>query len=218
MVPRQARAEVTRQSIVMAGVDLFGDVGYGDTDMIDVIGHAGTTKGTCYYYFPTKESLAAAIIEQANVRIAGAMGDIWESDDPSMHKLITATFRFIAITENDPVVRVGYQLRQAMRQISAAGAKSFGDTETVFASAIRRAVADGHVRPDVNAREAAYTLFAALTGCRLLADAYSDNPYDRLAQAWRTILRGIATEDSAAGLNRYVRAVSRRLQADPRGR
>lgn len=213
MSPRQARAEITRQSIVAAGVDLFGDVGYGDTDMIDVIDRAKTSKGTCYYYFPTKESLAVAIIEQSNERIAGAMGDIWESDAPPMHKLVTATFRFIGLTERDPIVRVGYQLRQAMRQVSAAGARSFGDTEVVFASAIKRAVADGHTRRGVNHREAAYTLFAGLTGCRLLADAYSDNPFGRLEQVWRTLLAAIAPEDAVAGLNRYVRSVSRREQA-----
>lgn len=209
MVPRQARAEATRQSIVDAGVALFGDAGYGDTDMIDVIERAGTTKGTCYYYFPTKGSLAAAIIEQSNVRIAGAMGDIWESDAPSMHKLIAATFRFIGVTENDPIAKVGYQLRQANRQVSPVGASGFGDTEGIFASAIRRAVADGHARPGVNDREAAGTLFAALAGCRLLADAFSHDPFDRLAQAWRTLLLAIAPDDAAPGLNRHVRSVAR---------
>lgn len=212
MVPRQARAEVTRQSIVVAGVELFGDTGYGDTDMIDVIQRAGTTKGTCYYYFPTKGSLAAAIIEQSNLRIAGAMGDIWESDAPSMHKLIAATFRFIAVTEEDPIAKVGYQLRQAHRQVSKAGASGFGDTEVVFASAIRRAVADGHARRGINDREAAGTLFAALTGCRLLADTFAHNPFDRLDQAWRTLLRAIAPEDAVPALSRYVRSVARSYQ------
>ena len=212
MVPRQARAEITRQSIVVAGVDLFGDVGYGETDMIDVIQRAGTTKGTCYYYFPTKESLAAAIIEQANQRIAGAMGDIWESDSPPLHKLIKATFRFIAVTENDPIARVGYQLRQANRQVSPAGASGFGDTEVVFASAIRRAVADGHVHPGVNDKEAAYALFAALTGCRLLADALGHNPFERLVQVWRTLLRSISPDDALPALNRYVRSAARSSQ------
>lgn len=212
MVPRQARAELTRQSIVIAGVELFGDVGYGDTDMIDVIERAGTTKGSCYYYFPTKGSLAAAIIEQANHRIAGAMGDIWESDAPSLHKLIRATFRFIAVTEDDPIARVGYQLRQANRQVTSAGGTGFGDTEVVFASAIRRAVADGHVRPGVNDKDAAYTVFAALAGCRLLADVQGHNPFDRLAQSWRTLLKAIAPEESMASLNRFVRSVARSHQ------
>lgn len=212
MVVRQARAEATRNSIIEAAVALFGEVGYGDTDMIDVIERAGTTKGTCYYYFPTKESLAAAIIEQSNSRIAGGMGEIWESDAPPMHRLITATFRFLALTETDDTVRIGYQLRQAMRQVSEAGAPSYGDTEVVFASALKRAIADGHVRPDINIGEAAYTLFAALVGCRLLADAFSDNPVERWAQSWRTILRAIAPEDALPGLTKFVRSAARSHQ------
>lgn len=210
MVVRQARAEATRQSIVAAAVELFSEVGYGDTDMIDVIDRARTTKGTCYYYFPSKQSLAAAIIEQATHGIAAAMAPIWESEAPTMHNLIAATFGFIAVTESDPIVRVGYQLRQAMRQISEAGPKSYGNTEVVFASAIKRAIADGHARPDVNPREAAYTLFAALAGCRLLSDAFSETPFERLAQVWRTFLRSVAPEESLDELDRVVETESRR--------
>lgn len=118
----------------------------------------GTPKGTCYYYFPTRESLAQSVIEQSNAGIAAAMGPIWESDAPPMHKLIAATFRFIAVTESDPVVRVGYQLREAMRQISDAGPRSFGQTEAIFASALKTAIDDGHVRADVNPQEAGHPL------------------------------------------------------------
>lgn len=210
MVQRQARAEVTRQSIIAAAVELFAAVGYGDTDMIDVIERAGIAKGTCYYYFPTKNTLAAAIIEQSNAGIAAAMGPIWECHAPAMHRLIMATFRFVAITESDPVVRVGYQLRQAMNQISDVGAKSYANTESVFTSALKRAVTDGHVRADVNLREAAYSLFAGLVGCRLLCDAFAENPFDRLAQVWRAFLRSVAPEEALPELNRLVRAEARK--------
>lgn len=43
--------------------------GYGDTTT-DVVARAKTSGGTCYYYFPTKSSLADAVIEQANAGIA----------------------------------------------------------------------------------------------------------------------------------------------------
>ena len=99
MAARQARAEVTRRAIIDAAVELFGDSGYGDTDMTEVVERANTTGGTCYYYYhPTKSSLAATIIEEANAGIAAAMGPIWESEAPHMHRLIAATFRFIAVT------------------------------------------------------------------------------------------------------------------------
>nr|MCW1957238.1 TetR/AcrR family transcriptional regulator [Mycobacterium sp.] len=210
MVVRQARAEATRQSLIVAAVELFGEVGYGDTDMIDVIERAKATKGTCYYYFPSKRSLAAAIIEQANAGIAAAMAPIWESEAPPMHRLIMATFRFVAVTESDPIVRVGYQLRQAMNQISEAGAKSYANTESVFASALKGAAADGHVRPEVNPKEAAYTLFTALVGCRLLCDAFDESPFVRLTQVWRTFLRSVAPEDVIDELTRVVRAEAKR--------
>lgn len=206
MAPRQARAEATRRGIIDAAVQLFVDGGYADTDMTDVVERAGTTGGTCYYYFPTKSSLAAAIIDEANRGIAAEMAPVWESEAPHMHRLITATFRFIAVTENNPVVRVGYQLRQSTRHASHSGAGSFGDTETVFASSLKRAKHEGHARSDIKPREAAYTLFAALVGCRQLADAFNDDPFERLAQVWRTTLPSIAPDDAVAELNRFIRA------------
>lgn len=208
MVGRQARAEVTRQSIINAAVELFDGGGYGETDMSDVVRHAGISNGTCYYYFPTKSSLAEAIIEQSNERIAAAMGSLWESEALSLHKLITATFRFIALTENDDIIRVGYQLRRSMPHLSRMDSGGRGDTQMLFAARIKKAVDDGHVRPDVDADAAAHTVFAALVGARVLADMFGDDPMERLTASWRTILRAIAPEDAQAALNRRVKAAA----------
>lgn len=212
MVVRQARAEATRQSIIDAGVELFGDIGYGDTDMTDVVKLAGTTGGTCYYYFPTKSALAEAIVEQANMKIAAAMGSLWESDAATMHKIITATFRFIAVTESDPIARVGYQLRQNVRRLSGVQAGSAGDTHVIFGAGLKRAIAEGHLRAGINRVEVANTLVAIVVGSRLLADAFGDDPFERLADSWRTVLRAIATEDALPGLLRYVRSTARKLK------
>lgn len=208
MVGRQARAEVTRRSIITAAVELFGDGRYGDTDMTDVVRYAGIPGGTCYYYFPTKFSLAEAIVDESNTRIAAAMGSLWESEAPPLHKLINATFRFIALTENDDIIRVGYQLRRSMPQLSRMDSGGPGDTQMLFALCIKGAVADGHVRPDVDAKTASHTVFAALVGARVLADMFGDDPMTRLVAAWRTILRAIAPEDAQAALLRRVKAAA----------
>ena len=52
----QARAEATRQTIILAAVELFDTVGYGSTTMGHIIDRAGITKGAFYYHFPTKGS------------------------------------------------------------------------------------------------------------------------------------------------------------------
>ena len=210
MVGRQARAEVTRQSIIDAGVALFGDTGYGDTDMTDVVQHAGVPGGTCYYYFPTKASLAEAIVEQSNERIAASMGSLWETDAPAFHKLIIATFRFMALSEYDDVVRVGYHLRVSMPSIRQVAPGGFGDTHVLYGQCVKAGVAEGFVRDDINTREAARTLVAAVSGCRVLADQFGDSPIKRLIEAWRTILLGIATEDAYGELVRFVNSAARK--------
>lgn len=218
MVGRQPRAEVTRQSIISAAVEVFGRVGYAEADMTEVVRRAGIPGGTCYYYFPTKESLAEAIIEQSNAGIAAAIGSLWETDMPIMHRLISATFRFIVATESDETVRVGYQLRQNIRAFSRVQSGGPGDTHVLFGSCLKMAITDGHVRADINRRETVRTLIAAVVGSRLLADAFGDDPIERLADAWQTILRSITPEDAQVELSRFVGTVAVSAGADSRRR
>lgn len=209
MVPQQDRAEATRRRIVGAGVELFDDSGFGMVDMVDVIARAGVSKGACYYHFPTKQSLAAAIIDESNARIAAAMAPIWESEAPALHLLIRATFRFLALVQTDDTARIGYHLRQSLRQNREPGARHFGDTEVVFSGALEQAVRDGHITADINLTQTAYTLFAALVGCQLLAEPFGDEPLIRFAEVWEVVLRGIAADDQLPTLLQIVRSASR---------
>ncbi len=210
MVPQQDRAEATRRRIVSAGVALFGDAGFGMVDMVDVISLAGVSKGACYYHFPTKQSLAAAIVEESSARIAAAMAPIWESAAPAMHRLIIATFRFLELVETDDTTRIGYQLRQAVKQNGEPGTRHFADTEMVFRDALKRAVKDGHLRADTNVSQTAYTLLTALVGCQLLAEPFGDAPRTRFAGVWEVVLRGISTDDRLSALEQVVRSASRK--------
>ncbi len=210
MVPQQDRAEATRRRIVGAGVALFGDVGFGMVDMVDVISLAGVSKGACYYHFPTKQSLAAAIIEESNAKIAAAMAPVWESDAPAMHRLIIATFRFLELVETDDVARIGYQLRQSLKETREPERRHMGDTEVVFTDRLKRAMTDGHVRTDINPEHTAYTLFTSLVGCQLLAEPFGDDPLKRFAEVWEFVLRAIATDDHLPALQELVRTASRK--------
>lgn len=95
----------------------FGEVGYGDTDMTDVVRVPRRAAEPATITSPPSRRLPTpSSSDKVNAGIAAEMAPIWASDEPAMLDLITATFRFIVvITENDPVVRVGYQLRQAVR-------------------------------------------------------------------------------------------------------
>ena len=66
---KQPRAEVTRQVIMDAAVELFDEVGYGETTLTAIIERAETTKGAFYYRFADKEAVAGAIIDEGGVRV-----------------------------------------------------------------------------------------------------------------------------------------------------
>lgn len=208
MSPQQERAEATRQRIIGAGVELFDGEGFGFVDMVDVITRAGVSKGACYYHFPNKPSLAAAIVEESNWRIAAAMGPIWESEAPAMHRLIIATFRFLELIETDDTARIGYQLRWAIRQPRQPGERHFGDTEVIFTERLQRAITDGHVKADINPAQTAYTLFAALVGCQQLAEPFGDSAVTRFVEVWSVILAAIATDEHREALEAVVRAAA----------
>ena len=60
----QARAEATRRRILDSAVDLFSEMGYGETGLADILQRAGVSKGAFYYHFDSKEAVAAAIIQE----------------------------------------------------------------------------------------------------------------------------------------------------------
>jgi len=204
----QARAEVTRQAIIEAAVDLFEEVGYGSTDLTAIINRAGVTKGAFYYHFPTKQSVAAAIIDEAKTRIAEATRSVMESPSPALDNLIRVTFVVAEMVDRDNLVWVGNQLRQAMGQISESGQKSYPERAPVYLAAVEKAVAEGDVRADIDPDEAAQTIWASMLGCRLLSDAGGEDISARLTQAWRVLLRAIVPEQSLPHFHEFVTRIS----------
>lgn len=127
-----------------------------------------------------------------------------------MHRLIIATFRFLNLVQTDDIARIGYQLRQSLKQPREPGTRYMGDTEVVFTDRLRRAMADGHVRSDINPEHAAYTLFTSLVGCQLLAEPFGDDPLKRFTEVWDFVLRAIATDEHLPALQAVVRSASRK--------
>ena len=101
------------------------------------------------------------------------------------------------MTESDDMVRIANQLRQALSQVSGAGAKTYLPSTAGFLEQVTKAVAEGDVRGDICAEDVAEAICASVLGCHLLSDAIGDDPYARLARAWRVLMPAIA---SAEGL------------------
>jgi AcrR family transcriptional regulator len=82
---RVAQGDATRAALVAAARQLFGEEGYGDTSIDEVVAQAGMTKGAVYHHFDGKEDLFRAVFEQVHREVtdqaaAEFLGpDAWES-------------------------------------------------------------------------------------------------------------------------------------------
>jgi TetR/AcrR family transcriptional repressor of mexJK operon len=62
-VPHSSRGRERRARILEAATELFLAAGYGDTSVDAILERSGGSKATLYSYFPTKEDLFRAVIE-----------------------------------------------------------------------------------------------------------------------------------------------------------
>ena len=63
-MPRQDRAERTRNLILDAAAEAFEARGFVGASLSDILARAGVTKGALYFHFKSKEELAKALIEE----------------------------------------------------------------------------------------------------------------------------------------------------------
>lgn len=82
---RVAQGDATRAALIAAARRLFGEQGYGDTSIDEVVARAGMTKGAVYHHFDGKEGLFRAVFEQVHREVtdqaaAEFLGpDAWDS-------------------------------------------------------------------------------------------------------------------------------------------
>jgi AcrR family transcriptional regulator len=61
---RVAQGDATRAALVVSARELFGERGYAETSIDEVVARAGVTKGAVYHHFDGKEGLFRAVFVQ----------------------------------------------------------------------------------------------------------------------------------------------------------
>lgn len=215
---RQARAEATRGKIIDAAVELFDKNGFAATGLGDIIEQAEITKGALYYHFNSKETLAAAIIEEANDRVIGAFGEIAASSSPALENMVHGSFVVLGMIAHDKLARIGRQLARALGQFTAVGAETYRNWTTVVSAQAHKAAEEGDLRDGVDPEVVGETIIAILLGVEQLSTALSGGAdmLARLSRAWQMLLPSIADEDSLEYFQQYLsREAMRFHEADP---
>lgn len=206
----QARAEATRRRIIDSAVELFAELGYGETGLADVLQHAGVSKGAFYYHFDSKEAVATAIIGEFDARARAAVDAEFDADSPALEGLVAATFAVQSLMLNDKLTQVGHRLCQALDQVSSAGARVYLGWTDRFVDMVKQVIDGGEMADGVDPNEVAESVWVGVLGCHLVSAAIGDDPYARLGRCWRVMVRSIVPEPGVGAAKDAVNRVAER--------
>lgn len=164
--------DLTRQTLLEAAFCEIHRHGFQAASLSRILGDTGLTKGALYHHFPDKKALGLAVVEDV-IRpfLRRLMLDpLAETDRPlaAFQALLAAKGK----ADSLDMVALGCPLNNLMQEMSPVDESFrvqlnavFQDWVAAVATALRRGVASGEVRADVEPDETAFFLVSALEGC-----------------------------------------------------
>ncbi|GAA4017612.1 TetR/AcrR family transcriptional regulator [Streptomyces sp. NBC_01352] len=186
---QQERAIRTRRAILEAAGAVFDEHGYTSTTISMVLERAEVTKGALYFHFPSKESLAQAVLnEQVPF---GAV----PPQPCKLQEIIDMTFVVGQRLLSNSLLRGSVRL--AVDQETPSGVdhgEPFRQWAHRLTALLEQARTQGELLPTANPRETVDLLVGSFTGIQLMSRALTNRADlgHRLSVLWAHILPSIA--------------------------
>ena len=177
----------TRASLLIAAAEEFGRVGLARANVDAISIAAGCAKGTIYNYFPSKEELFLAVVEEASAQAAASASAL---DDAPARERITAILAGFCgwASEHDPFARV--LVRECLMGTPELQGRMAEAEEPLLAAVeaiVREGARRGEVRDDMPAERLALAI-AGLTDLALAQHWSSDGTSPALAEIPELVL------------------------------
>jgi AcrR family transcriptional regulator len=190
--------QATRARLLAAAAEEFGRVGLARANVDAISLAAGYAKGTIYNYFPSKEELFLAVVEEA-VAQATAAGSA-PTEAPAWERLAATLAGFcVWAGEHDPFARV--LVRECLMGTPGLYPRVMGAEAPLvgqLAAILRQGSARGELRDDVPAEPLALAI-AGLTDLALVEHWASDDSTPSLDAIPELVLTLLLGPRSAAG-------------------
>jgi len=192
------RGEATRTRLIEATLSVAREVGYAHASTRAIAQAAGVAEGTIYRHFPDKASLFFAAVLESNGPVVAWVTTLPEraGEGTVEGNLTEAAVRLATLRDQimplELAIATDPELAaQRQRAMAAAGTPLPGPPEGIAAYLAAEQRLE-RVRPEIDPREAAIVILAALFGLaadQSIGDAGMSR--DRLAAAVRLLVRGI---------------------------
>jgi TetR/AcrR family transcriptional repressor of nem operon len=200
------RTSDARERILAAGAELFGQRSYASIGVAEICAAAGVPKGSFYYFFPSKQSLALAVVDEHWVWQRGQWVDILTADAPIVERLrrlfiATAEMQSDALKGTGAVVgclfgNLALEVSSQDDPVRVRLQEIFEEQIDLVEVAVLEAVAAGELTAP-NPRVVAKSVVAQIEGMVLFAKLFNDPA--QLDELWENSMRllGLRTPQTA---------------------
>ncbi|MFF4252515.1 ScbR family autoregulator-binding transcription factor [Streptomyces sp. NPDC001663] len=186
---KQERAVRTRRAILEAAGAVFDEHGYTSTTIAMVLERADVTKGALYFHFPSKESLAQAVLDEQL-----PLGAV-PPQPCKLQEIIDITFVFGQRLLSNALLKGSVRLtvdQSAPPGVDHSG--PFRQWADHLVELLQQADKQGELLPAVQPRDTVELLVGAFAGIQLMSRALTDRDdlAHRISVLWSHILPSVA--------------------------
>ena len=173
----------TKYRIMSTALDLIWRSSYDAVGVGEICKKAGVNKGSFYHFFPSKEDLAVAALEENWRRVQPGLDQIFSPQKSPLQRLMDYcdhSYRVQAEKAEQmgfvcgcPYTSLGAEQCGQSQKIRVAAQTLLDKMRTYIVSAIRDGVQDGSI-PPVDPAQKAEELFTYYLGCLTRARIYND--------------------------------------------
>lgn len=189
---RQARADATRDAVVMAAATAFDQHGYGATSLSEIVRILGKSKGAVYFHFGSKQEIAQAVMaaQTDDFPVLASGSPVQDLVDLSMH--LADRLR------SDVKLRAGVRLAIEQASFVSPDATPYAVWIDVVQQMLTAAREAGELQSHVDPDACAQLIIGAFTGVQLLSHVSSARAdlRHRLVLLWRTLLPGMVAPET----------------------
>jgi TetR/AcrR family acrAB operon transcriptional repressor len=168
-------AEITKQNLLAAGLEVFSRKGYKATRVEDIARQANVTTGAIYHHFGGKSALYIALVEKSSTksnRLAQQIVEEGGTPATILNRLLVRMFEF---AEEDQEYRAVIELflnkTEFSPELSTITEQTLDGRRQLaqfFSNLIEEGIEAGEFRPDVSSEDAALTLVGFMNGMGLI--------------------------------------------------
>ena len=194
---KQQRAIRTRRAILEAAGAVFDEHGYMSTTIAMVLERAEVTKGALYFHFPSKESLAQAVLDEQVP--FGAV----PPQPCKLQEIVDMTFVVGQRLLDNALLRGSVRLAVDQETPCVDHGGPFLQWAQRLTTLLEVARERGELLPTVNPRQTVELLVGSFTGIQLMSRALTGRAdlSDRLSVMWAHLLPSIAVPGLLPGLD-----------------